>query len=132
MASAVMAAVSGRGMREARGWRGTAPLSFEWGSEQGGKGRRAAAREEKRTAALGMVGRGDGGRLGVTLTGGSHLEVRERESGRGMDWAGSVGLIGLIRRFWANLGLAEKKEEEERWAGLERMEKREDLFVLFF
>ena len=76
MASAVMAAVSGRRAMEARG---TAPLSFEWGSEQGGKGRRAAVREEKRTAALGMVGRGDGGRLGETLMGGSHLEVRERE-----------------------------------------------------
>ena len=49
-----------------------------------------------------------------------------------MDWAGSIWLIGPIRRFWADLGLAEKKEEEERWAGLERMEKREDLFVLCF
>ena len=117
MASAVMAAVSGRGTREARGWRGTAPLSFEWGSEQGGKGRRAAAREEKRTAALGMVGRRDGGRLGVTLTGGSHLEVREREGGGGMDWAGSVGLIGPIRRFWANLGLAEKKGKRRGTVG---------------
>ena len=39
MASAVMAAVSGRGTREARGWRGTAPLSFEWGSESGREGK---------------------------------------------------------------------------------------------
>ena len=99
MASAVMAAVSGRGTREARGWRGTAPLSFEWGSEQGGKGRRAAAREEKRTAALGMVGRGDGGRLRETLTGGSHLEVRER----GWRWEARLGWC------WADWALRERK-----------------------
>ena len=101
MASAVMAAVSGRGTREARGWRGTAPLSFEWGSEQGGKGRRAAAREEKRTAALGMVGRGDGGRLGETLTGGSHLEVRWRVGG----WRWEAGLGWC----WADWALRERK-----------------------
>ena len=117
MASAVMAAVSGRGMREARGWRGMAPLSFEWGSEQGGKGRRAAAREEKRTAALGMVGRGDGGRFGETLTGGSHLEVRER----GWRWD---GLGRLCWADWANqkglgrLGPRGKEREKKRNGGL--------------
>ena len=121
MASAGMAAFSGRGTREVRGWRGTAPLSFEWGSEQGGKGRRAAAREEKRTAALGMVGRGDGGRLGETLMGGSHLEVRGREGGGGrLDWAG-VGPTGPC-------GKEREEREGRRWIGLEEERK----FCLFF
>ena len=110
MASAVMEAVSGRGTREARGWRGTAPLSFEWGSKQGGKGRRAAVREEKQTAALGMVGRGDGGRLG---------------------WRWDL----LGRLYWADWAdwAAQKRKEggRRRWAGLERKEKRESLFVFF-
>ena len=118
MASAVMAVVSGRRAREARG---TAPLSFEWGSEQGGKGRRAATREEKRTAALGMVGRGDGGRLRETLTGGSHLEVRGREGGGGrLDWAG-VGPTGPC-------GKEREEGEGRRWIGLEEERK----FCLFF
>ena len=117
MASAVMAAVSGRGTREARGWRGTAPLSFEWGSEHGEKGRRAAVRDEKRTAALGMVGRRDGGRLGVTLMGGSHLEVRER----GWRWD---GLGRLCWADWADqkvlgrLGPRGKEREKKRNGGL--------------
>ena len=50
-----------------------------------------------------------------------------------MDWAGSVGLIGPIRRFWADLGLAGKKGKRRGAVGWVRKDgKREGLFVLFF
>ena len=67
----------------------------------------------------------------MTLTGGSHLEVREREGGGGMDWVGSVGLIGPIRRFWADLGLAEKKGKRRGTVGWVRKDGKERRFVCF-
>ena len=65
----------------------------------------------------------------MTLTGGSHLEERERERERWWRW----DLLG--RLYWADWAdwAAQKRKEggRKRWAGLERKEKREGLFVLF-
>ena len=68
-----------------------------------------------------MVGRGDGGRLGETLMGGSHLEVRGREGGGGrLDWAG-VGPTGAC-------GKKGKRGREGGGLGL----KKKESFVCFF
>ena len=48
-----------------------------------------------------------------------------------MDWAGSVRLIGPIRRFCADLGLAEKKGKRGREGGGLGLKKKES-FVCFF
>ena len=48
-----------------------------------------------------------------------------------MDWAGSVGLIGPIRRFWADLGLAEKKGKRRGTVGWVRKDGKERRFVCF-
>ena len=48
-----------------------------------------------------------------------------------MDWAGSVGLIGPIRRFWADLGLAEKKGKRRGMVGWVRKDGKERRFVCF-
>jgi len=55
----------------------------------------------------------------------------EREGGVGMDWAGSVGLIGPIRRFWADLGLAGKKGKRRGAVGWVRKDGKERRFVCF-
>ena len=48
-----------------------------------------------------------------------------------MDWAGSVGLIGPIRRVWADLGLAEKKGKRRGTVGWVRKDGKERRFVCF-
>ena len=48
-----------------------------------------------------------------------------------MDWAGSVGLIGPIRRFWADLGLAGNKGRRRGAVGWVRKDGKERRFVCF-